>query len=253
VLQTVQRMRTAGLQPVLHTTVRCTGCPDKWRGSLAPKDVGRFFAGYEAAVAHDAALAARAGAALYVVGSEMSSLESHTARWRAVVARARAAYKGRVAYVANWDAYQRVGFWDAVDVAGVAAYFPLYDLERPSVGVLRDAWHRAHARGYTGRNWLGELRAFARRVGKPVLFGEAGYRAGTTAAAFPYDASSRQRFDAKTQANAYSALLETFSPEPWWAGVVWWEWYPTPGTGLASYNPRGLEAERVLNAWYHRP
>lgn len=47
------------------------------------------------------------------------------AGWRTTIAAARGLYTGAIAYGANFDQYQEVGFWDAVDALGVTAYFPL--------------------------------------------------------------------------------------------------------------------------------
>jgi len=47
------------------------------------------------------------------------------AGWRDTITASRALYSGAIAYGANFDQYQEVGFWDAVDAVGVTAYFPL--------------------------------------------------------------------------------------------------------------------------------
>jgi hypothetical protein len=110
-------------------------------------------------------------------------LNAHRARldrgWREIVAAARAHYDGPVGYAANFDQYREVGFWDALDVLGINAYFPLREPgdPRPLPAQLRAGWDRV----------LREISRF--RVSRgledlPVLFTELGYvrRAGTTLA-----------------------------------------------------------------------
>jgi hypothetical protein len=249
-LATMQQARANGLRPVVSLLVQCTGCANPWRGALAPTDTAAFFASYRDAAAHYADLARQGGAALFVAASEMSSLQRHADEWRRVLAVARSRFGGPVTYGANWDAIEGVGFWDAVDVAAVSAYFPLSDAEHPRYDELVAAWHGSRMRNFAGRNWFAELEALARRTGKPVLFAEAGYRSATYAARWPADGSGGRDADQTAQADAYRALLATFADQPWWAGVIWWEWSTTVAPGDTSFSPRDKEAEAVLRRWY---
>ena len=52
-------------------------------------------------------------------------------RWRALITDVREVYRGPLTYAANFDQYQAVGFWDALDVMGINAYFPLRESVRP--------------------------------------------------------------------------------------------------------------------------
>ncbi len=102
------------------------------------------------------------------------------AGWRALIAKVRSRYSGRLTYAANFDQYQRVGFWDALDVVGINAYFPLRsDIEmapgRELEETFTESWRRI----------LTDLVEFRRRRGiadRPVLFTELGYtpRRGST-------------------------------------------------------------------------
>lgn len=47
------------------------------------------------------------------------------ARWRALIGEVRRIHDGPLTYGANFDQFQRVGFWDALDAVGVTSYFPL--------------------------------------------------------------------------------------------------------------------------------
>jgi hypothetical protein len=101
--------------------------------------------------------------------------------WRRVVAEARRAYSGRLTYAANFDQYDSVSFWDALDLIGINAYFPLRRWELPGLagadldGHLAAGWRRVLS-GIDGfrRRWSLEDRQ--------VLFTEIGYiaRANST-------------------------------------------------------------------------
>lgn len=45
--------------------------------------------------------------------------------WRQLIAKVRSVYSGRLTLAANFDNYHEVGFWDALDLMGINAYFPL--------------------------------------------------------------------------------------------------------------------------------
>jgi len=59
--------------------------------------------------------------------------------WRRLIAETRDVYSGPILYGANFDQFEQVGFWDALDGIAVSAYFPLslwnpglYDVECPA-------------------------------------------------------------------------------------------------------------------------
>jgi hypothetical protein len=243
-----------GLQVYLEPKFWCPSCLGTgvtWRGSYQPADLDRFFTSYALFVGHYADIARLGGADTYFVGSELSRLEGQTSRWRTLIADARSRFTGRLAYETNWGDLSQVRFWDALDVIGVSAYFPLSDAAHPSVPALKRAWHRADARGpYHGRNWYAELRGLSRRWHRPVLFGESGYLSSTYAAQNPSNVQAQYELDEQAQANAYRALLDTFQRESWWQGVVWWEWGLGSGT---TYTPRGKLAEGILKNAYAGP
>lgn len=249
----IGKARADGLKVILEPKLWCPSCPLTWRGILRPKDSRAFFASYRSMISRYAALARRTGVDLFFIGSEMSLVQDATDEWRSVARQAKADFGGRIAYEVNWDVWQQVRFWDAVDVVSVSAYFPLSDAERPRLADLKAGWETSGAAAFKGRNWADEMATLARTTGKPLLFGEAGYLSSTFAARKPYDQSERFRIDQQVQADAYQALLEVFETKPWFMGVVWWEWIPTaPDTRSTTYSPRGKLAEDLLTAWYGR-
>lgn len=106
--------------------------------------------------------------------------------WRAVIAEARALYPGTVAYGANFDHFEHVGFWDAVDALGITSYFPLSQWgARGEVQAeqLRKGWRRVADRL--------EVVAARARPGAPlpVYMLELGWtrKAGSTVRPWSYD------------------------------------------------------------------
>ena len=74
----------------------------------------------------------------FIVGSELDRTIQRDSDWRRLIAAERALTLKPLSYCANWPDYQRVSFWDALDVIGISAYFPLVEgstaPERPSLG-----------------------------------------------------------------------------------------------------------------------
>ncbi len=109
------------------------------------------------------------------------------AGWRRLAAAARELYSGELTYAANFDQYAAVGFWDAFDLIGINAYFPLLDEWVP-------AGERGELEGRFEARWsslLGSLDAFRRRLGLArhrVLFTEIGYGTRELASVQPWSA-----------------------------------------------------------------
>ena len=102
-------------------------------------------------------------------------LEKH---WRKLTAKVRDVYSGRLTLAANFDNYHEVAFWDALDLMGINAYFPLRKtLDTPlSEDGLTAAW----------KEIFRDIEVFqeTHELSTPVLFTELGYtrREGVTVA-----------------------------------------------------------------------
>ena len=106
--------------------------------------------------------------------------------WRAIVQRARSLYPGPITYAANFDQYELVGFWDALDLIAINAYFPLGHRLLPR-GSEADLLARLEARW---RAILGSIDRFRIDRGvpdHPVLFTELGYVARENSTLAPWD------------------------------------------------------------------
>lgn len=230
----VVRARSLGLRVTIKPHVdRGDG---GWRGDIRPADLDAWFSRYGEFARHYAALAAAAGADQFVVGTELFGVSSHTARWRALIRSVRSVFAGTLTYAALPFEYDRIGFWDALDLIGVDAYWRLSSRAERDPGRLRAAW----------RPIVAELEAASRRWGKPVLLTEAGYASQVGTVTDPSSWTLSARAAPLEQAAAYTALLDVFERRPWFAGVHWWAWRATNRPEPTDFTPQDKPAELVL-------
>ncbi|MHB1854001.1 MAG: glycoside hydrolase family 113 [Acidimicrobiales bacterium] len=240
----------AGMHVILVPIFYCGGCQGGWRGTIAPANPAAWFVSYQGFINHYADIAQSYGATTLFIGSEMTSMENYTSNWDSVISNARTYFSGQIGYEENWDVIGHAKFVSNVDLIGVSAYFPLDSAKSPALSDLLGDWTSSHGTGYSGRNWVRALRQLAATSGKPILFGEVGYMSGDYAANQPF-LNYFSTTNWQLQSDLYQALLETFSNEPWWDGVVWWEWFVSSDTTSDnSRTPRGKTAETMLSRWY---
>ena len=233
-------IRAQGMQVTIKPQIGIkTGA---WIGGAHPADLDAFWADYRTMLLHYADLAERLGATTLVVGTEMKTLSGDEDRWRSLIAEVRDHFHGALTYAANYDEYQSVPFWDALDYIGIDAYFGLADDADPAPPLtdLVAAW--------TTRGHLARIAAVSRRFGKQVLFTEIGYRSIRTTAAHPNLWNVVAATDPDAQANAYQAFYTAVATQPWMAGVYWWEVNADSWTAQ-DYSPLGKAAGDVMAAW----
>lgn len=244
-IRATQEARQAGLRVILtpKLLIGTGNYSQAWRGFYNPRDPAAFFFAYTGMVDHYADLAQRTGVWMYLVGSEMVRADGYTGYWRALIASAREHFNGLISYEEDWREVSLFNFGDALDVVSVSGYFPTSDEERPTLAQLEAGWHSYTNPGEAQpHDWFSAVAEQAERWGKPILFGEAGYMATTYPAQNPC-CNDAHPPDSNLQYLAYKALLDTFAPQPWWAGVTWWAWNNGP---LRS--PEGKPAEGLLAA-----
>ena len=205
-------------------------------------DWRRWFHGYEGYVLPYAREAQAAGVDMFCVGREIdSTVVRREADWRALVARIRTEFRGPLTYSANFDTWQGIGFWDALDFIGVSAYFPLSDRPSPSLAELEAGWDRA----------LAPLEQTSRRFGRPVLLTEAGFPSIPAAAKAPWR-EERVPADVWLQARCYEATLRALARRPWIEGAYFWLWErtSTPAFRDPSHAIVGKPASFTIARWY---
>jgi hypothetical protein len=243
-----RRAHELGLRVMLFPILRLVHrTPKEWRGSIHPADLDQWFQSYGALLVDLAHLARAERVEVLSVGSELASTERRADHWEDLIARVRRAYAGELLYSANWDHYTKVPFWPSIDVVGISAYWGVAPPgEMPTVEGAEAAW-RPHRE---------KLAAFARRVGRRLVFTEVGYQSVRGAGAFPWndflDGKDGEE-DAEAQRRLYEAFARAFTAEPALSGVYFWVWFGKGGLGDRGYTPRGKPAEYVLRAWYRAP
>lgn len=205
------------------------------RTEIRPDSLDEWFKSYEGMLSLYADIAERTGAEQLVVGTELKALSGETDRWRGLIDMVRGRYRGKLTYAANWDEFDRVRFWDALDAIGVDAYFPL-DAD-DSLGDAVKAWDK----------WIEKVDRVRRRYDKDVLLTEIGYPDTKSALAKPYDASGPR--DAERQKIGVEAALTVWTEPDWAAGMSWWQW----ASDLSVREPYALNeqpAAEVIREWY---
>lgn len=249
----MRRARARGLRILLFPIVWVEQRgPGLWRGTLRPENPAQWWASYRAFILHFAELAAEEGAVALSIGSELGSLEGDVGRWRALAADVRGRFAGRLVYSANWDHFESVPFWDAVDVVGLTAYHRLVAAatpEQPSEAELRAAWQRI-------RTVLHDWQE-TRLGGRPFLFTEVGYPSMDGAAYQPWEYTVGGTVDVEEQRRCYAAFVETWRGDSALAGVYFWNWWGVGGPADANYTPRGKPAYELMRGFLrevaHRP
>lgn len=137
--------------------------------------------------------------------------------WRALIADVRSVYTGPVGYGANFDQFEEVGFWDALDFIGISSYFALRTLDVPEDGLdeaLRTGWEAVIAR----------IERVAQQAQRPVVLHELGWSRKLGSTVRPY---------------AYSGV----EPVELSDGLTCIDWHTQPDAPL--------ERERALDALLH--
>lgn len=246
---TAELARERGVGTLLKPHIWVRG---SWPGEIrmgSDEDWSRWFADYRTFILHYARFAQEHDIEMLCIGTELHhAAVDRPDDWRRLIDEIRAVYEGPLVYAANWyREYEEIEFWDRLDAIGIQAYFPLTDDADPTAEALTAAW-QPH---------LEAIAALQARVGKPVIFTEAGYRSWPDAAARPWEWPERGRpaaVDPALQERLYEALFRTFWHREWFAGVYWWKWYPqharAGGPADADFTPQNKPAARVIAAWF---
>lgn len=135
------RERRMGVMLIPH--IAYWGTKFGWRGAIdyeQPEQWDRFFEDYQTWIVAMARVAETHGVGLFCIGLEFAKAQKFEARWRQIIAAVRAVYHGKLTYGGNWDSYQEVKFYDALDYIGVLAYFPLTRTPDPSEAEIHAGW-----------------------------------------------------------------------------------------------------------------
>ncbi len=247
-IHAIQQAKSLGLKVMLKPHVDLNNDPTHWRGDINfgsdEAAWSAWFASYQNFIVHYAQLAQAHGVDQFCVGTELQGTTHREIQWRQIIAAVRAVYSGPLVYAANPPSeYTTIQFWDALDLIGVDAYFPLTNKTDPTLEELIAGWQAP----------LAQLEALSQQWGKPVVFTEVGYRSVDGANMAPWDWSSPGPVDLQEQADCYQALVTVVQNRSWIQGFFIWVWYTDPDQGGptdTSYTPHAKPAEAILRCFF---
>lgn len=212
--------RERGLSVMMIPHIAYWGTKFLWRGEInfeSTAEWDNFFNDYETWIVEMARLAEAHHAAVFCVGLEFAYAEKFPDRWRKIIAAVRAVYHGKMTYGGNWNEFETVKFWDALDYIGVLAYFPLTKTPNPSREEIAAAWEKRCA----------ELAEFSKQNGgKQFIFVELGYNESAKAAAEPWSFKTGGEYAEEIQARCMDVALALPDKHPFLAGMFLWKWFP---------------------------
>ncbi len=218
----------------------------EWRGVIEPPNWEDWWKQYRQFIEFFADVAREGGADALMIGSELVSTEKYTSQWVKVIEAARARFKGRLGYSANWDHYKPIQFWDKLDFIGMTTYNTLADKKLPSVDEVAAKWKPVYD----------EVMNWRKTIEKPILLTEVGWCSQEGAASAPWNYYQNQKATTgghEEQRRLYEAFLRVWGESSGLNGMIWWEW--TPGDGGKDdfgYTPKGKPAEALLRSWFAR-
>jgi len=225
---------------------------EEWRGEIGEgqftteAEWDAWFASYQAFINHYAQLAADNDVDMFCVGTELDKTAVEELRWRDVITGTggiTSIYTGSLVYAANHTYTNTVMFWDAVDYIGIDAYYALATTSTATVDDFKLGWTAP----------ISFLADLADEWDKDIIFTEIGYRSIDGAGMAPWAYEGNPPLDLQEQTDLYQAFFEVVYPQPWLAGVYWWNWEPKPMQGGPcdrGYTVLDKPAEDVLREFF---
>lgn len=244
----IEYAQQANLKVLLKPQVWMMG---SWVGSFELKneeDWQQWEKDYEAFILTFAKVAAAENVAAFCVGTEykIAAIQRENF-WRELICKVRDIYDGPLTYASNWDNYQNIPFWDALDFIGVDAYFPLENASTPNLKVLLKNWKPIKK----------QLANCAKKHQKQLVFTEYGYMSCDFTAWRNWENEADRNgvdLNLTAQSIAFEALYQTLWKEPWFGGGFIWKWYhdyeKAGGQNDKDYTPQNKPVEKVISKWY---
>lgn len=257
-ISAINYAHSVGLKVALK--VHAESYDGNWRAYINPSDRNTWYGKYNSILTHLGQIGQAHGVEMLVMGVEMVSTASaqvnsnNTVRWQTMIQNVRSVFEGKLTYDANStnnnsnpfeNEKDTIGFWDSLDYASLSIYYNLNTDN--SVSSLSGAW------SYWNNN---DIKGFAERVGKPILFGEIGYRSVDGAHYAPWDSGKPGGYNAQEQVNSYEALLSYWNAYSYVAGIFIWDWKVDPsGGGQANtdYTVQNKPAQTTITKWFTNP
>ena len=179
------------------------------------------------------------------IGTEMNAfVVARPLFWKALIAKVKLVYKGKITYAENWDTYKNVTFYKDIDYIGIDAYFPLSKSQTPSINELVKAWKPIKK----------EIQSLAKKFKKQIIFTEYGYQSKDFSAKEPWDFNYKTNVNLEAQNNALAVILANFWKEKWFAGGFLWKWYDNHDNsgGLLDddFTVQNKPSEKIIYRFY---
>ena len=234
----------------------------EWMGTIAPDNWDSWFESYNNLIEHYAKLAQKNEVEQFVVGVELNSTHRFKEKWEQIISNVRKHYQGLTIFVANFDAYETVSFWDKLDAIGMNFYFPinrrddLYlpwsevkdDYNDPSYEDLLEGWQL----------WVNTLDIWQEKISKPIVVTEIGYVSQRGCTYQPWSWYLGEA-DYEEQYLAYKALFEVwgrkqvidgkFDGGNYIQGVYFFGWDSEKPENDRSYIPSEA-AKSIIREWF---
>ncbi len=176
---------------------------------------------------------------MFSLGSEYDRLQDESPdQWKLLIQNIRKIFSGKLIYSMNWDSFVKpLPSWvKYLNTIGCSAYFSVTKTpQRLTAQQAVKLWKS---------NVQSSLDHIARRVGKPIVITEIGYRSGPTAGYLPYVGERKEPQDEQEQAILFDAALQNLSTDRHVNGIFWWAWSTPP------FSPNGKAAAQVLARWF---
>tara|TARA_R110002049_G_scaffold264847_1_gene440982 strand:- start:2326 stop:3333 length:1008 start_codon:yes stop_codon:yes gene_type:complete len=201
---------------------------------------------YSSFILEYAELAEEVSAEVLCIGTELEQfIKNRPSYWHNLIKEIKSVYTGKLTYAANWDEFWRTPFWSELDYIGIDAYFPVSDMQTPTIDDCIKGWDK-HKKG---------LKEFSEKWDRPILFTEYGYRSVDYTGKEPwrYDRSMTS-VNLIAQSNATQALFDAVWKEDWFAGGYLWKWFvkheKVGGLEDNQFTPQNKPVEETLKVHY---
>ncbi len=243
----IQHARAYNLQVMLKPHVWVSG--QGWPGDFKlenESDWQIWEKQYEKYILDYARLADSLKVEIFCIGTEYRiAVKDRPQYWRGLINKVSNIYSGKITYAANWDNYENVVFWEALDFIGINAYWALSDNKTPTTEELVESWQPIKK----------QMKSLSMQNKKPIIFTEFGYQSVDYTARGHWNLDLKSlNMNMKGQANAYQAIFEVFWQEQWCAGGFLWKWFPkhekAGGSTDKRFTPQRKLAEEVIKDIY---
>eukprot|EP01027_Heterolobosea_sp_BB2_P015665 GEZU01022415.1.p1 GENE.GEZU01022415.1~~GEZU01022415.1.p1 ORF type:complete len:309 (+),score=64.90 GEZU01022415.1:135-929(+) len=244
------------MKVMLKPQVDLTEDPEYWRGQIGEgfneDQWDQWFRSYSKMLLSYAHLAQQLQVEQFSISCELVTASTQADHWRALISDVRRVYSGVLTDAANWGWLNATGgeetnktWWDAVDLIGVDAYYPLLPANEtggnkpPALEEIIRAWQPIVER----------LQNLSLTFNRPVILTEVGYCSGSC-----QRGTVPTPDDLDTQSLYYEAAIRALGVhQDWFHGMFWWNW-PTDaaagGEDDVCMTPQFKPAEWVLRKYY---